>query len=120
MVDYEVIVVGAGQAGLAMGYYLKKAGVSFLLVDAHSKVGASWYKRYQSLVLFTPRKYSALPGLKMKGMDEAFPTKDEVAAYLKDYVTHYEIPVQHNTFVQQINQTGRGFQLITNHGVFQS
>ncbi len=64
---YETIVIGAGQAGLAMGYYLKQHDHSFLILEKNSEVGEMWGNRYDSLVLFTPRLYSSLPGLELKG-----------------------------------------------------
>lgn len=67
MYYYEVAVVGAGQASLAMGYYLKQASISYILLEANLRIGDSWRNRYESLVLFTPRCYSFLPGLKMNG-----------------------------------------------------
>lgn len=75
MNNYEVVIVGAGQAGLAMGYYLSKTDISFLLLDANQRIGDSWRNRYESLVLFTPRCYGFLPGLKMTGLPKVFPQK---------------------------------------------
>ena len=60
---YDAVVIGAGQAGLAMGYYLKQTELSFLILDKESEIGESWRNRYDSLTLFTPRSYSSLPGL---------------------------------------------------------
>jgi putative flavoprotein involved in K+ transport len=65
--DIDTLVIGAGQAGLAMGYHLQQAGHPFQIVDRHPRIGASWRNRYDSLVLFTPRTYSALPGLPVPG-----------------------------------------------------
>ena len=66
---YDVIVIGGGQAGLAIGYYLKRQGVSFAILEATEAVGAAWRSRWDSLVLFTPRRYSALRGLSFRGWD---------------------------------------------------
>lgn len=60
MKEFDVIVIGAGQAGLAMGYYLKQQGLSFVLLDKGYSIGEVWRNRYDSLVLFTPRRYSSL------------------------------------------------------------
>ena len=65
-----IIIVGAGQAGLSMGYWLRKLQRSFLLLEARPRIGESWCQRYDSLVLFTPRRYSALPGLALPGDPE--------------------------------------------------
>ena len=64
---FDVLVIGAGQAGLAMGYYLAREGRRFLIVDAADSIGAAWRERWDSLVLFTPRRYDALPGLAFPG-----------------------------------------------------
>ncbi|MBP7693353.1 MAG: hypothetical protein KA764_15630, partial [Anaerolineales bacterium] len=63
----DVLVIGAGQAGLAAGYYLRQTWLSWLITDGQRQIGASWRQRYDSLVLFTPRAYSALPGLTLPG-----------------------------------------------------
>src|ERR671920_973479 len=81
----DVLVIGAGQAGLALGAQLKRTPLRFGLVERHARVGDSWRKRYDSLTLFTPRAYSALPGLALTGDPEGFPTKNEIADYLERY-----------------------------------
>ncbi|TES47061.1 NAD(P)/FAD-dependent oxidoreductase [Halalkalibacterium halodurans] len=83
--DYDVLVIGGGQAGLAVGYYLKKEQFQFLILDEQERTGDSWRNRYDSLVLFTPRSYGALPGLALNGDPNGFPTKDEIADYLQNY-----------------------------------
>jgi 2-polyprenyl-6-methoxyphenol hydroxylase-like FAD-dependent oxidoreductase len=77
----DVLVVGAGQAGVATGYFLPRAGVRFLLLDGSAHVGDSWRRRYDSLALFSPRSFSALPGLVVPGDPNGYPTKDEIANY---------------------------------------
>jgi cation diffusion facilitator CzcD-associated flavoprotein CzcO len=76
--NVDILVVGAGQAGLAMGYHLKQAGYRFQLVDRNARIGDSWRSRYDSLVLFTPRAYSALPGLPVPGDADGYPSKNDV------------------------------------------
>src|SRR5699024_10559621 len=120
MTDYDLVIIGAGQAGLAMGYHLKKAGISFLLLDANKRIGDSWRNRYASLVMFTPRCYSSLPGLEMNGLSEGFPTKDEMANYLESYAEHFKFQVNLNTFVQKINKNDSSFELTTNHEVLKA
>lgn len=83
----DVLVIGAGQAGLAAAYALSAAGLSFLLVDACKAVGDSWRIRYDSLTLFTPRSISALPGMSVPGDPDGYPSKDEFADYLARYTT---------------------------------
>ena len=92
--SYDVLVIGAGQAGLTVGYYLRQAGVRFLIVDAADQVGSAWGKRWDSLVLFTPRRYNAMPGLSFNGDPDQEPTRDEVIAYLDRYATELDLPVE--------------------------
>ncbi|WP_025027476.1 flavin-containing monooxygenase [Caldalkalibacillus mannanilyticus] len=114
--NVQVVIIGAGQAGMAIGYYLKQQGESFILLDSSKRIGDSWRRRYESLVLFTPRGYSSLPGLPMKGSAEGFPTKDEVADYLEQYATHFQLPVQLNTYVKSLKKITNQFQLKTSQG----
>ena len=96
---YDVLVIGAGQAGLTLGYYLRRAGVRFLIVDAADQVGSAWAQRWDSLVLFTPRRYNAMPGLSFNGDLDHEPTRDEVIRYLHRYATEFDLPVQLNSAV---------------------
>jgi putative flavoprotein involved in K+ transport len=89
----DVLVVGAGQAGLATGYFLQRAGVRFLLLDGSARVGDSWRRRYDSLVLFSPRSLSALPDFVMSGDPDGYPTKDEIANYLERYADLLRLPL---------------------------
>ncbi|MGD6777604.1 flavin-containing monooxygenase [Sutcliffiella horikoshii] len=116
MESYQVVIIGAGQAGLSMGYYLKKEGIPFVIVDGNEQVGDSWRKRYQSLVLFTPRRYSSLPGLALSGEPEGFPTKDEMAEYFQQYVSHFSLPVKSNVEVESLTKKNESFHMITNQG----
>ncbi|HHT7237285.1 MULTISPECIES: flavin-containing monooxygenase [Bacillus] len=109
----DIIIVGAGQAGLTIGYYLKQAGYSFLLLEAGNRIGDSWRNRYDSLQLFTPREYSSLPGMILKGEGNEFPSKDEIATYLEEYATYFKLPVQLQTEVLKIKKEKEIFELHT-------
>lgn len=113
---HETIVIGAGQAGLAMGYYLKERNKPFLILDKGSELGEVWKKRYDSLQLFTPRLYSSLPGLALNGKQHGFPTKDEIADYLTSYADTFELPVELNTEVLSVTRNDRGFCVETTKG----
>ncbi|WP_258000311.1 flavin-containing monooxygenase [Bacillus sp. Marseille-P3661] len=117
---YDVIVVGGGQAGLSMGYYLKKSTLSFLILDNHERIGDVWRKRYDSLVLFTPRLYSSLHGLALYGDPVGFPTKNEIADYLERYVQTFDLPIQLNTEVSKITKQGSIFLLETQSSVLEA
>ncbi|HET7362318.1 MAG TPA: NAD(P)-binding domain-containing protein [Burkholderiales bacterium] len=94
---YDTLVIGAGQAGLAAGYHLKRAGLRFMLLDAAEEIGAAWKERWDSLRLFTPARYNALPGMAFPGERYSLPTKDEVAGYLKAYAQRFDLPVRLRT-----------------------
>src|SRR5436189_182096 len=79
--SYDVVVIGAGQAGLAVGYFLARQRKRFLIVDAADSVGAAWRARWDSLLLFTPRRYDSLPGLAFRGDRDGYPTADGGAGY---------------------------------------
>lgn len=91
--EIDVLVVGAGQVGLAAGYHLARTKLSFLIVDRHARIGDSWRCRYDPLTLFTPRAFSALTGLKLDGDPEDYPARDEFADYLETYANHFALPV---------------------------
>ncbi|WP_010676613.1 flavin-containing monooxygenase [Bacillus timonensis] len=110
---YDVVIIGAGQAGLAMGFYLKKTNQSFLLLDKAKEIGETWRNRYDSLTLFTPRAYSELPNLELKGPRQGYPTKDEVADYLAQFASHHSIPIQMNTTVTKVTKEEKEFKIET-------
>ena len=101
---YETIVIGAGQAGLAIGYYLNQSNNRFLIIDKGRELGEVWKERYDSLRLFTPRMYSSLPGLVLDGDQHGFPSKDEIEDYLKHYADKFALPVALNTEVLSVTK----------------
>ena len=107
----EVVVVGAGQAGLAIGFFLARQGRRFLILEAADSVGAAWRDRWDSLALFTPRRYDALSELGFPGDPDGYPTRDEVVSYLRAYAETYELPVVLNSAVRSLTQIDDGFQL---------
>lgn len=90
----DVLVVGAGQAGLTVGYHLQQAGLRFLIVDSAGQVGSAWAERWDSLVLFTPRRYNGMPGLAFAGDSDREATRDEVVEYLQRYATELDLPIE--------------------------
>jgi putative flavoprotein involved in K+ transport len=112
----DVLVIGAGQAGLAFGYHLKQTGLHFVLVDKHERVGDSWRRRFDSLTLFTPAAYSALPGLPVPGHPAAYPTKDAIADYLERYAQHFQLPVSLNVEIERLERRDDRFTATTTDG----
>jgi putative flavoprotein involved in K+ transport len=109
--DYEVVVIGAGQAGLTMGYYLAQQGRRFVILERSDSVAAAWRERWESLTLFTPRRYSALPGLPFPGGPDSYPTRDEVIEYLERYAETFELPIELNSQVRRLSHEGGRFVL---------
>jgi len=105
----DVVVIGAGQAGLAIGYFLARAGRRFLIVDGADSIAAAWRSRWDSLVLFTPRRYDGLPGLAFPGDPDGYPTRDEVIAYLEQYAAAFELPVELDNAVRSLDAEGGRF-----------
>lgn len=99
----DAVVIGAGQAGLAIGYFLARQGRHFLIVEAADAVGAAWRDRWDSLVLFTPRRHDALPGLAFPGDSDGYPTRDEVTAYLDQYAARFDLPIEFNKRVSSLS-----------------
>jgi putative flavoprotein involved in K+ transport len=105
---HEVLVIGGGQAGLAMGYELRKRGVPFLILEAHDRIGTSWRTRWDSLRLFTPAKYDGLPGMPFPAAGFSFPTKDEMADYLEAYAKRFDLPVATGVRVDRLARSDNG------------
>ena len=113
-VRYDVAVIGAGQAGLAIGHALAEQKKRFVILEAADSVGSAWRNRWDSLVLFTPRRYDALPGLAFPGDPDGYPTRDEVAAYLARYVERFGLPVELSTPVRSLSKDADGFVVDAN------
>lgn len=120
MLMYDVMVIGSGQAGLSMGYYLKKTALSFTIIDQNTRIGDTWRNRYDSLTLFTPSFYSSLPGLRLKKERNCMPTKDDIANYLENYAKTFSLPVQLGIHVKNVSKIDDFFSLETNKGVVEA
>jgi putative flavoprotein involved in K+ transport len=105
----ETLVIGGGQAGLAVGYHLAQRGLPFLIVDANQRVGDAWRNRWDSLSLFTPARFDGLPGMPYPGPRWSFPTKDEFADYLERYAKEFDLPVRTEVRVERLARNGQGF-----------
>ena len=105
----DFIVIGAAQAGLSISYYLSKMGKDFLVFDKEDEIGASWLNRWDSLKLFTPSEFNNLPGMDFPAKKGHYPSKTEVAAYFKQYVQKFDIPIQLNTLIDSVSHEGDHF-----------
>jgi putative flavoprotein involved in K+ transport len=99
---FDVLVVGAGQAGLSMAWHLARRGVHYLLVDAAPEIGHSWRTRWDSLKLFTSARYDALPGEGFPAAPDSYPGKDQVADYLAGYADRHAFPILTGTRVTRL------------------
>jgi putative flavoprotein involved in K+ transport len=108
---FDIAVVGGGQAGLAMGYYLREKGLRFAIFERGASIAPAWHERWDSLTLFTPRRYSALPGLPFPGDPDGYPTRDEVIAYLERYAETVALPIELNSEVRRLSYEGGRFIL---------
>jgi choline dehydrogenase-like flavoprotein len=128
----EVVVVGGGQAGLAMAWHLTRQGRRFVVLEAGPEVGQVWRSRWDSLKLFTPAQYDALPGMAFPAPADTYPAKHAVADYLRAYAAAFDLPVRLNATVTEFrrledgsfevrtaDQTYRARQVVVATGPFQ-
>jgi putative flavoprotein involved in K+ transport len=108
---YEVAVIGGSQAGLAMGHCLVRQGRRFVILERGDSIAPAWRERWDSLTLFTPRRYSALPGLPFPGDPDGYPTRDEVVGYLESYAETFDLPIELNTNVRRLSREDGRFVL---------
>ena len=111
---FDAVVVGGGQAGLAMGYELKRTGRPFVILEANPRIGDSWRQRWDSMRLFTPGWYDSLNGMRFTGPRNSPPTKDEFADYLERYSHHLGLPVRTGVSVDRISGGAEGFTVEAN------
>ena len=102
----QTVVIGAGQAGLSTGYHLARRGLPFVILEAQQRVGDSWRRRWDSLLLFTPARYDGLVGMPFPAPPHSFPTKNEMADYLESYASRFELPVRTGTAVERLTRAG--------------
>lgn len=107
----DTVIVGAGQAGLATGYHLRKHGEKFLILESNDRVGDGWRRQWDTLRLYSPAKYDALPGMRFPATDWSFPGKDDVADYLESYAAQFDLPVRLGTRVESLEATSTGYVL---------
>jgi putative flavoprotein involved in K+ transport len=114
--DVNTVVIGAGQAGLATGYELSRRGTMFVILEANTRVGDVWRRRWDSLRLFTPARFSGLPGMPVSGPRNAQLGKDEFADYLEAYRARFELPVREGVRVGAVTGSRGTFLVTTDAG----
>jgi len=108
---FDTVVIGGGQAGLAMGYHLSRAKRSFVILDENPRTGDSWRTRWDSLRLFTPARYDALPGTRYPAPPWSYPSREEFAEYLSSYAEKFGLPVRNNVRVNRLSHNGNSFAI---------
>ena len=116
----DTVVIGGGQAGLAVGYHLQRKGVQFVILDASERIGDAWRNRWDSLRLFTPAKFSGLDGMRFPAPPNSFPTKDAMADYLEHYARHFQLPVRSGVRVERLSRIGDRFLVVAGDQQFEA
>jgi cation diffusion facilitator CzcD-associated flavoprotein CzcO len=115
-VHADVVVIGAGQAGLAAAYALQRAGADFVVLDGDAGPGGAWQHRWPSLRLDRAHRIHPLPGMPLPAADPAAPASGVVAGYFADYERRFDLPVRRPVAVRAVRATGDGFTVDTSEG----
>lgn len=107
--QFHTVIIGGGQAGLATGHHLAKTGRSFVILDAHPRIGDAWRTRWDSLKLFTPARRCGLPGMPFPAPKHSFARRDEMADYLERYAEHFALPVRTGVRVDAVGREGERY-----------
>ncbi len=117
--NYDVIVIGGGQAGLSLGFYLRRTNLSYVILDSQTSTGGAWQHGWESLKLFSPAQWSSLPGWLMPGGGtNKYPTRDEVISYLQQYEERYHLPIKRPVLVTTVKPLIDGLQVETSDGEY--
>lgn len=113
----DVAVIGAGQAGLASAYYLRRAGVKFIMLDAEERPGGAWRHAWNSLRLFSPASFSSLPGWMMPAKsDTTYPARDDVVDYIARYEQRYQFRIKRPVSVKSVRRIDGGLGVESDQG----
>jgi putative flavoprotein involved in K+ transport len=115
--NYETVIIGGGQSGLAVGYFLRRQGRQFVILDAAQRTGDAWRGRWDSLRLYSPASHDGLPGMRFPAARTSYPTAGEMADYLEAYAQRHELPVRHGTSVQALRRDGDCYLVETGDAV---
>jgi putative flavoprotein involved in K+ transport len=119
METHDIVIIGGGQMALSLGYYLRRAGADFLILDAEEGPGGAWRHGWDSLRLFSPAGYSSLPGWLMPPtLHEGYPTRDDVLDYLTRYEQRYQFPIRRPIKVNAVERARAHLRVLTDKGRF--
>lgn len=120
MEKLDILVIGGGQSGLALGYYLRRTSFSYKILDKERLPGGSWQHYWESLRLFSPAQWSSLPGIIMEGGPDYYPSREQTIQYLRKYELKYKLVVDRPVDVFSVEQLEEGaFRVNTSKGVYQ-
>ncbi|MFC6022112.1 flavin-containing monooxygenase [Plantactinospora solaniradicis] len=114
------VVIGAGQAGLAVGHHLSRLGQPAVILDAGDRVGDSWRARWDSLRLFSPARYDGLPGWTFPAPGWSYPTRDQVGDYLEAYADRFDLVVRTGVRVNRVTGNGTGYLVTAGERTFEA
>ena len=120
MESFDVVVIGGGQSGLAVGYYLRRTGLSYTIIDDQKEGGGAWLHTWKSLRLFSPAQWSSLPGMIMAGGADYYPNRDVTIEYLKYYETKYNMPIRRPELVTNVTKIDDGFDVETSKEIYRA
>ena len=112
----DVVVIGAGQSGLAAAHALLGHGISPVVLEAGDRAAGSWPRYYDSLKAFSPARFNAMPGMPFPGDPDRYPARDEVADYLDSYATTLGVEIHTGAKVVTVGTDGRDFVVVTADG----
>jgi putative flavoprotein involved in K+ transport len=118
--QFETVIIGGGQAGLAAAYHLQQQGRSHVVLDASERIGDSWRKRWDSLRLYSPARYDGLPGMRFPARRTSYPTTNEMADFLEAYATQFDLPVRTGAAVDSLTKEGERYVVTAGERTFES
>ncbi|MET8544307.1 NAD(P)-binding domain-containing protein [Kitasatospora sp. NPDC004799] len=112
----DVAVIGGGQSGLAAAHALRRQRLVPVVLEASGRAAGSWPHYYDSLTLFSPARYSALPGMPFRGNPDRYPRRDEVVDYLLGYAAALDADIRTGARVVEVREAGGAYEITLDGG----